>query len=108
MDIKFEALLRSLAEIGSRRAMLGQGLALATIGRGLPIGGDAATCKGKTGRCGDDKECCSRRCKKRKGSDKGRCRCSPYGARCRAAEDCCEFAGNPDLHGCYDGRCGDG
>lgn len=61
----------------------------------------AAACLGKGERCKQKRYCCSERCAK-KGQKRGRCACSPEGARCVVSADCCRSA---ETLICVLGRC---
>jgi hypothetical protein len=90
-------------------------LAALALGR-VPLLGSAAAaerCQDKGEPCRRDHQCCSQRCKLKKGEVKGVCakshkpRCVRDGDPCQRDEDCCLYDGNPDLYGCY-GICSDG
>ena len=94
MDARtFDLLTRLLGRRGAVRALLG----LLGLGSALAVADDAAAgptiefCGAKTKgeRCRRGRQCCSSRCKRKKGKKKGRCRCSPLGARCATPGDCC-------------------
>ena len=89
----FDLLTRCLGRRGALRAALG----LIGLGGAMAVADDAAAgptiefCGAKTrgARCRRGRQCCSGRCKRKKGKNKGRCRCSPLGARCATPGDCC-------------------
>lgn len=86
--IRFDTLALAVA----RRGLLGSALALLVTGtrtRGiaaltLPCGerGAGAGCRGNG-------QCCSNRCRTKKGKRRGKCQCSPLGAPCGETADCC-------------------
>ena len=88
-DRRFDALARSLAAGGSRRAalrLLGGGLlaALARFGLADEAAADDrdASCRGTCDQCTKDGQCCSGRCRE------GACRCKPRGS-CKVDRACC-------------------
>jgi hypothetical protein len=89
----FDLLTRVLGRRAAVRAALGLvGLGGAVAGTDNAAAGPTiAFCEAKTkgARCRRGRQCCSGRCKRKKGKHKGRCRCSPLGARCATLDDCC-------------------
>lgn len=92
---RFDAVLAALIQARSRREMFGavaamvSGIAL----RDEALAGDvtASACRGRNEKCKRKSECCSERCRSRKGNKKKRkCQCSPEGERCLEVSDCCE------------------
>ena len=74
---RFDALTRSLTSTCSRRhlARLLRGLTLGSVVTARFADGDAlaATCLAPKARCRRSGDCCSGRCKKRRGHHRGRC-----------------------------------
>jgi hypothetical protein len=91
--IRFDALTRSLG----RRGLLRSSLVLTGFGSAvlLAIDETAAAARPvcddlpKKAKCRNDDECCSERCRKKKGRKKGKCRCSRLQGRCTKDTDCC-------------------
>ena len=77
-DVRFDALTRAIARIGSRRAVLRVlgGAAGASLLAGLGESGASAKCKNHGRKCDKHSDCCDGRCKR------GRCGCGTGGA-CR-------------------------
>ncbi len=98
-NCRFDNLTRMVAVQADRRtavkAFAGGIAALATLARvelGLAQGGDVGIeshCELNGARCRRDGQCCSLKCKKRSGSNRGRCKCASRGAGCKAAAGCC-------------------
>lgn len=92
-DRHFDALARGF----ERRGLLGTMLLAAGLGGfatlipGAHAGPIAGFCTGKPkgSRCRNGGQCCSGRCKKKKGQRKGKCQCSPLQAHCSSGSDCC-------------------
>ncbi len=86
---RFDRIAKALAGTGSRRSTLRAWAAapLAAVLAGLgATGAAAATCKKPGRKCGKDKDCCNKRCKK------GKCRCRKVGRTCSSfinLNDCC-------------------
>jgi hypothetical protein len=87
-DVRFDLLTQTIA----RRGLL---VGVATVG-GLGPGPRAVSAvtlpcaaRGAGRRCRNGGQCCSRRCRKKNGKRKGKCQCSPLGAPCGEAPDCC-------------------
>ena len=90
---RFDAMLTALVQARTRREMLAAIAVTSTAGAGvnaLPAEAQSNGCHGITRRCKRDAQCCSGRCRKRRGKKKGRCRCSPRSARCLETRDCCD------------------
>ena len=92
MDIvRFDALTRSLGATGSRRAILravAAGIVAGSLGwRGEPAA--AATCTLKA-----SGECCSGRCKRKRGTSKRFCRQAPGQGICTVADNVCDSQSN--------------
>jgi hypothetical protein len=90
-DHRFDALTRGIERRGLLGALLlaaGWG-GFATFAPGAQAGGGFCPEKPKGGRCRNDGQCCSGRCKKKKGKRKGKCLCSPLQVRCSSSNDCC-------------------
>jgi hypothetical protein len=92
---RFDNLLAALTRARSRREMLGAVAAMVTgiALRDEALAGDvtASACRARNEKCKRKSECCSERCRSRKGSKKKRkCACSPEGERCLDVSDCCE------------------
>jgi hypothetical protein len=91
---RFDRLLAAMMRARSRREMLGA-LAGATASGALTReatrarGVHAGACLSRNERCKRKSECCSGRCRHRKGKPKRKCVCSPRGAHCNATSDCC-------------------
>lgn len=101
---QFDAMLSALARARTRREMLAA-LGIATAGiAAADVPGEAQNngCRGVASRCKRDTQCCSGRCRQRRGKKKGRCRCSTQGNRCLVTRDCCD--GEDDLF-CDGGIC---
>ena len=92
---RFDAMLTALARARTRREMLAA-LAVASAAGGAldttPASAQSNGCRGVTSRCKRNGQCCSGRCRKRRGK-KGRCRCSTQGKRCLETRDCCDGEG---------------
>lgn len=90
---RFDAMAKTLAGIGSRRAAL-RTLAASGLAAGLtPLGFEvAAACK-KSGRtCDKNNDCCNKQCKGGRKGKKGKCQCARVGRRCSSFadfNDCC-------------------
>lgn len=110
-DEAFDTIVAAMARARTRRA-----LALALAGAlaagyalhgAAPSGGGgvaaAPQCRGKRSTCKRNGQCCSGRCRKRKGKSTGRCRCSRYLEPCRTSRDCCSLNGMPLV--CASGMC---
>ncbi|MGH2617660.1 MAG: hypothetical protein ACRDJC_20700 [Thermomicrobiales bacterium] len=88
---RFDLLTRAIG----RRGLLASALALASNGHTpLPpalAGGGPTGCakRGAGTRCRKNGQCCSGRCKKKKGKRKGKCRCSELRKPCRENTECC-------------------
>lgn len=101
-DHRFDAILTAVARARSRREWLAAFTASALLAP-APSAPAAAVCRGRNEKCKQKRECCSGRCRSRKGSRKRRkCACSPEGERCLEVSDCCE--GDIRLF-CVAGRC---
>ncbi|MGH2618366.1 MAG: hypothetical protein ACRDJC_24310 [Thermomicrobiales bacterium] len=99
-DCRFDNWTRTLVEKADRRTavkgLAGGAAALLTLARaelGLAQSGDVTiedNCKGNNAKCRKDKECCSKKCKKkgRKGRD-GKCECAGAGQGCKRDQGCC-------------------
>lgn len=88
---RFYALAREAsAAIRSRRAIGAAALAFLLPGAGVALAAPitAEACKPFKATCKRKNECCSGTCRTRS-SGKRRCQCSPEGARCAEARDCC-------------------
>jgi hypothetical protein len=87
----FDAVTRLVGRRGIVRGLLGfAALAGATVI--LPHPATALTfCidRPKNAPCKKNGQCCSGRCKKRKGRRKGKCRCGGFQAECSVDTDCC-------------------
>ena len=93
----FDAVVAALARARTRRAMIGP-LASAVAARATFATVHVAAgqqCRGKRSTCRRNGQCCSGRCRRRKGTSKGRCRCSRYLEPCRKGRDCCPLDGAP-------------
>jgi hypothetical protein len=107
---RFDAAAAALARARTRREWIGA-LAIAVsgaiLGRALPASAGQATvvspCRGKRAKCRRGGQCCSGRCRKRKSTKKGTCRCSGYLKPCKKSGDCCLLSGNPLV--CASGTC---
>ncbi len=90
-DARFDALAAMLAAARTRRAMLAA-LAAATVsGVAAPRHQEARAalvCRRRNERCNGKRECCSARCRQKKGKTR-KCACSPEGKRCHEPSDCC-------------------
>jgi hypothetical protein len=97
----FDALARRLSATGPRRGALralAAGLVAGSLGwRGEPAA--AATCNVKANgdRCTSGGECCSGRCKRKKGTHKKFCRKAPGQGICTVADNVCD-AGSPSCN----------
>jgi hypothetical protein len=110
----FDALAAALARARPRRAMAAALAAALTSGAVVPGGGPALAgqvyvepaCRGKGAKCRRGGQCCSGRCRKRKGKNgkkrRGVCRCSRYLEPCKDDGDCC--SGDLSLV-CASGKC---
>jgi hypothetical protein len=93
---RFDTLLAALARARTRRDMIAAAVAVITAGTTVgesarAVDSAAAVCRGRNEKCKHKRECCSERCRSRKGSKKKRkCDCSPEGERCLDVSDCCE------------------
>ncbi len=93
---QFDAMLTALARARTRREMLAAVAVASAAGGALdvtPATAQSNGCRGVTSRCKRDGQCCSGRCRKRRGKKKGRCRCSTQGKRCLETRDCCDGEG---------------
>ncbi|MGH2615501.1 MAG: hypothetical protein ACRDJC_09705 [Thermomicrobiales bacterium] len=99
-DSRFDVLSRAIG----RRGLLAGVLALVTLGEERrEASAVTLPCaeRGEGQRCRSGGQCCSNRCRKKKGKRKGKCRCSPLGAKCGEAADCCNHrAGDPSSPQC--------
>jgi hypothetical protein len=91
---RFDALARRLSATGSRRAALralAAGLVTFSLG-GRTVRADHATCtlKANGERCTSGAECCSGRCKRKRGTNKRFCRKAPGQGICTVVENICE------------------
>jgi hypothetical protein len=89
---RFDGMLTALAQARTRREMLAAVAVASAAGGALdatPASAQSNGCRGVTSRCKRDGQCCSGRCRKRRGKKKGRCRCSTQGKRCLVTGDCC-------------------
>ena len=108
---RFDAATAVLAQARTRRAWTGAltiAVSGAILGRAVSArAGQAAvatSCHGKRSKCRRSDQCCSGRCRKRKGNTKGKCRCSRYLEPCRKSRDCCASAAPSPLV-CASGKC---
>ncbi len=95
---RFDAMLTALARARTRREMLAAVAVASAAGGALdatPSTAQSNGCRGVTSRCKRNGQCCSGRCRTRRGKKKGRCRCSTQGKRCLDTRDCCD--GEDDL-----------
>ena len=92
-DCRFDNWTRMVAEQTDRRSAVkgiaGGVAALAALARaqvGLAQDADVileANCKGSGGKCKNNRDCCSKNCKK------GKCECSGQGKSCKRDQGCC-------------------
>lgn len=99
-DCRFDNWTRMISGQTNRRAVVsglaGGAAALLTLVRAeLGIAQDAdvaieANCKGNDAKCSKDKECCSKKCRKkgRRGRN-GKCECAGAGQGCKRDQGCC-------------------
>lgn len=76
----------------ARRGLLTSALALTSLGRATSHAAAVTLpCaeRGDGDRCRTGGQCCSGRCRKKRGKRNGRCRCSPLGTPCGESPDCC-------------------
>ncbi|MFT4038442.1 MAG: hypothetical protein QM692_09700 [Thermomicrobiales bacterium] len=88
---RFDALARQAgAASRSRRAFAVAALGFLAPGAGAALAAPvtAEACKVFKAKCKRKNECCSGSCRT-KNNGKRRCQCSPEGARCAEARDCC-------------------
>jgi len=92
-DIRFDALARRLSATGPRRAALravAAGLVAGGLSwRGEPAAAETCTLKPTGERCTSGGECCSGRCKRKKGTNKRFCRQAPGQGICTVADNLC-------------------
>jgi hypothetical protein len=99
---RFEALVRAVGQVGTRRAVLGV-LSSSALGIGLAVrrteearaGIPIVNCKPPGKRCDNDTRCCSGKCRR------GICSCKPKGKECWAPLEgslCCSQK-------CQSGKC---
>jgi hypothetical protein len=98
-DCRFDNWTRTLVERSDRRAavkgLAGGAAALLALARaelGLAQDADVAlekNCKGSDAKCNKDKECCSKKCKKKKRGRKGKCVCAGVNQGCKRDQGCC-------------------
>jgi hypothetical protein len=88
---QFDSVLAALARARSRREMFAA-LAVATVAgsAALDAAPAAAVCRGRNERCKQKRECCSERCRSRKGKKRRKCACTEEGERCLETADCCK------------------
>ena len=104
---RFDGVLMTLVGSRTRRCLL-SALTAAAAMKGVPrnemlaatvhtsaCAPAGATCKRKA-------DCCTERCRSRKGKKKRRCSCSVRGARCGQTGDCCKAA---ESLACVSGYC---
>ncbi|HET7091857.1 MAG TPA: tail fiber domain-containing protein, partial [Thermomicrobiales bacterium] len=91
---RFDAWTRRLAARRDRRATIGL-LGAGALVAALPGAETRAGVCGLLGaRCKKGGDCCSGRCRRRKGKKHGKCRCSrTEGTECVTAADCCQNKG---------------
>jgi hypothetical protein len=90
-NARFDAMTRQVGRRGVVRGLLG----IVSLGGVLPWASEPVaalafcTERRENAPCKKNGQCCSGKCKKRKGKKKGKCRCGGLQAHCANDTDCC-------------------
>ena len=98
-ECRFDNWTRMFSGLADRRSavkgLAGSAAALLTLAKvelGLAQEGEVGiegNCKINSARCNKDRECCSKKCKKKRRGRKGKCVCASEGQGCKRDEGCC-------------------
>jgi hypothetical protein len=98
-DCRFDNWTRTLVDKADRRTavkgLAGGAAALLTLARaelGLAQSADVAleaNCKGNNAKCQKNKDCCSKKCQKKRRKRQGKCVCAGAGQGCKRDQGCC-------------------